>query len=962
MKKTKIKLTKEEKKEARLQKKQIKKAKREMRRNRRLLFDPEKVNVYKGATLIGYLLRFLTVAFAAFAVVFMVADSFEMTSDVGGLSILLFACVATAIFALLFYGKWQTALIGAAILAVTVGYLSIRYGSIVTFFITGVGDVLTQIMRVIEARGFASLGEINLPYFGGASELLRGGLYFITLVLSFFFTVFSMKKVSIIPLIFFGSAVCAVCFVYNISDSNWGMAFIIVALASMVALSRYDSIFAKNKKSKKSRAYGGYTSFLAGFLALAIVCVPALGVKNSFKRINFIQDPMEDLRTLITAILLGGSIDDNLSSSPNFTPGPTSGKTMFTVRTYFKKTLYLRSAIYDDYDTDDERWEEIDGNKLSSLEKSYEKYDIDTLYTGDDITYELYKFYYGANIDEKNFPTNKAFVTKGSAFAAGFIDIEYINAAAKTFVIPSLYAPSIGVKNYDNHKLSYNGGISLESDGIYTSSWTDELFKRYSVPTVVPDYSVSNYASVSDENARHFVLLTSFVADKLEYRYSSLSTEEALALKETQEFRNILAQNGLSNFGLVHYLNYLSLTREEQEEWYDMYVNAMEVYTDHVNRAYKRKFRDSDGVKQIAEELRADFESAPTSHEKVMVVIDYLCENYSYSLNPKRTDPGFEGGVIDEFLLTMDEGYCVHFASAAVGILRELGMPTRYCQGYLASNYDSPVFSDGDEKYYIVNVTDADAHAWIEVYIEGLGWRTYETTPALYSSIYSGSASSPDGTQTPDINPTPPQQKPPVDNTPDDNIDDPIVPIVPPVTTVPIEDEIFDRVTVAKLISGTAALLLVVFIGYLLVSRSKNIRYEREAGLERARFSSFIDGYDRRMLSQAMTDMFYMTVGIGKEIPEKGESPFEFAERIDSERLENAEEKGSVGKRARLMAELPCTSSEVVSIISKREFGGNITDGEIALLSEYITELQKYQYESLSIFEKIWYRYIVCKL
>ena len=68
-----------------------------------------------------------------------------------------------------------------------------------------------------------------------------------------------------------------------------------------------------------------------------------------------------------------------------------------------------------------------------------------------------------------------------------------------------------------------------------------------------------------------------------------------------------------------------------------------------------------------------------------------------------------------------ESGVCRHFASAATLLYRALGIPARYTTGYLTSVYKDTVTS----------VTALNAHAWVEVYINGIGWIQVEPTPPM---------------------------------------------------------------------------------------------------------------------------------------------------------------------------------------------------------------------------------------
>ena len=112
----------------------------------------------------------------------------------------------------------------------------------------------------------------------------------------------------------------------------------------------------------------------------------------------------------------------------------------------------------------------------------------------------------------------------------------------------------------------------------------------------------------------------------------------------------------------------------------------------------------------------------------------YFAENYRYSLQPGRTPMGSD--VVEYFLTSQDRGYCMHYASASTLILRYLGIPARYCEGYVITasslSQGELVSEEGGEKKVKVQLTDAAAHAWVEVYMINYGWVPYEMTPPSF--------------------------------------------------------------------------------------------------------------------------------------------------------------------------------------------------------------------------------------
>ena len=97
-------------------------------------------------------------------------------------------------------------------------------------------------------------------------------------------------------------------------------------------------------------------------------------------------------------------------------------------------------------------------------------------------------------------------------------------------------------------------------------------------------------------------------------------------------------------------------------------------------------------------------------------------ENFVYTLNP----PLLGENSIDQFLFETKSGFCEHYASAFVFLMRAAGVPARIVAGYQGGEFN-PI--DG----YVV-VRQSDAHAWAEIWIAGRGWVRVDPTAAIAPS------------------------------------------------------------------------------------------------------------------------------------------------------------------------------------------------------------------------------------
>lgn len=169
------------------------------------------------------------------------------------------------------------------------------------------------------------------------------------------------------------------------------------------------------------------------------------------------------------------------------------------------------------------------------------------------------------------------------------------------------------------------------------------------------------------------------------------------------------------------------MDRESSSDpYYRTYLGAEKRYRDFVYRHYLT-IPDSvkDGLAALGPLSKVT--TVAEKRQRVEEIRNFLSKNYEYTTNPGKTPLGKD--FITYFLTESRKGYCTSFASAAVMLLRESGIPARYAAGLTAGNdeiREAPVTADG---LHQLSINDHHAHAWVEVYVDGLGWRPVEMTP-----------------------------------------------------------------------------------------------------------------------------------------------------------------------------------------------------------------------------------------
>ncbi|WP_440896739.1 transglutaminase-like domain-containing protein [Amphibacillus sp. Q70] len=131
-----------------------------------------------------------------------------------------------------------------------------------------------------------------------------------------------------------------------------------------------------------------------------------------------------------------------------------------------------------------------------------------------------------------------------------------------------------------------------------------------------------------------------------------------------------------------------------------------------------------DRVIGLAEEIVAD---QSTRYDQAAAIESYFDQgDFTY----QTTDipvPDETEDYVDQFLFETQVGYCDNFSTSMVVMLRAVGIPARWVKGFTSGEQIEDLSTD-DEELYRYEITNGNAHSWVEAYFPEFGWVPFEPT------------------------------------------------------------------------------------------------------------------------------------------------------------------------------------------------------------------------------------------
>ncbi|MBP5173614.1 MAG: hypothetical protein ILP01_01580 [Clostridia bacterium] len=372
---------------------------------------------------------------------------------------------------------------------------------------------------------------------------------------------------------------------------------------------------------------------------------------------------------------------------------------------------------------------------------------------------------------------------------------------------------------------------------------------------------------------------------------------------------------------------------------------------------YQRIFDKDGNSTYVFDTPVTDVEVYRQRHKLVMEIVDYLCDedNFTYALVPKLSQDESLIGV-EKFLADTHEGSCVQFATSLVLMLREAGIPARFVEGYIASNFNIS-YSDDKVASYSSTVRDSNAHAWVEVWYDNIGWVQYEATPVYYGSMYEQvSTTSPGHSGTTDTDET---------EEPDDSdsllTEEELAELIRQIEGEKRRAMIRKIIIVSIIVFLVLALIAAVF--FIMLARAKKAQAKRNALLDRFAAAGG-DGGDETAVPtgeevrtlHSLTSLLLSECGLA---PKTGEFRDEYAERIAESRagaLAKAlkEEKLSEVQEVR-MAMREREVSQMLDGYAAEEFGYGADTESMPLMARFFRRIYAADYRRhADPFRRIW--------
>ncbi len=758
------------------------------------------------------------------------------------------------------------------------------------------------------------------------------------------------------------------------------------------AVKRYDRI------TRETRcAMGGIAGFCVLLLVLLVLLLPTAAVDSPFESIDAIEHRVQYYREVVTATLRGNDPVLEMyaygESIRNEQPHSTMAETqtfdhisLMRLYTQFNSPVYLQGWVGVNYG--EGAWSTVNDDQLYQWRELYDATDMPAEATFENFyhmmlpqndvdftnTEDLYRKYYGY---EKY------------GYVAYMINVRRLRELGSELYLPRVTSDTLKILEYRS-TMPILEPWAVYFDGVAVSSVINEALTDFSVEAYIPLQIDPEWAS----NTAKLIAAYNASVSEIE-RYEATRNKSSF---KPDYMNTYIELNRSERYSPVQgYLETMSAAERAvvyegikdahtyADYVYETYVGTAdsEILSSLADKIYTESYADEDYITEVDEETgllrrvgiregaqplnfalanRRNSIYADTyaqRHALTMAVVNYLVENHEYSLEITTQGDALLDGV-ENFLTVTKQGYCVQFASAAALLLREYGIPVRYVEGYVCTDYTRRVGASNETSRFSAEVKDSDKHAWIEVWYDGIGWVIYETTPPFYVDLYGESSTTAETL-------APQQGNRPTIEPPDSTEDPPVTPILPGEQPIEGDEPAIDVAWLVKSILLTLSIVLV--IAAIVAAIVITIRRAKKAQRLRTQLAEQIIAHDAGVFGDEQTRaaaaaaLIRNTLGLLAlygSAPKPGELRDEYAKRLsfsyeDIFGYPMEYDDGSLGQRESVS---PFRMSALMDAVAAEEFGYGMSDADLKKLAELYLFLHDKRASRISASRRFTLRYV----
>ncbi len=262
----------------------------------------------------------------------------------------------------------------------------------------------------------------------------------------------------------------------------------------------------------------------------------------------------------------------------------------------------------------------------------------------------------------------------------------------------------------------------IETKNTYTTKGWEQLFPDHSETSYSSGMEMVDYAQSNPEVLQHADVQVTLDFPFIVYPYGiqkvyADANVEFLHSEATGKYRTEIdgSNDSLSAYEIEFVEPEFSLKALRE-------TNIQDLQT--LDSSFSQYLQLPDALPERVRELAVSItESQESVYDKAKAIERYFGRSGFVYAQQQVAIPDADEDYVDQFLFETKRGYCDNFSTSMVVMLRALDIPARWVKGFAPGEYQ---LNDEGERVY--QITNNEAHSWVEAYLPGIGWMPFEPT------------------------------------------------------------------------------------------------------------------------------------------------------------------------------------------------------------------------------------------